>query len=183
MKDKTGKSPLGKFEVTSQLFSLIDGMSSEKQFILLKQLLGPNLPTHLMRMILDMTETGRVDLLKALDESPGEQSEVTTISLDDSNNMMRGNLRQACKIPVLVNTTENTHKCQIVDISTFGVFIQSHTRHATGKNIHLEFVLPEANMPFSINGQIVRSTPAGIGVRFHDLSSTQFEAIRHFCED
>lgn len=182
MKRQTDKTSLGQFEITSQLFTLIDGLPTEKQFILLKQLLGLNLPAHLMQSVLDMTEAGRVDLLKALDEEQVEMAAVTTISLDDSNNLMRGNQRQACRIPVRVKTTENTHNCTIVDISTFGVFIQSHTRHVNGKKIHLAFELPDSKTPFSIQGKIVRSTPAGVGVRFQDLSTEQSEAIRRFCE-
>ncbi len=182
MNRQTDKSSLGKFEITSQLFALIDDLPTEKQFILLKQLLGLNLPAHLMQSVLDMTEAGRVELLKALDEGQDETAAVTTISLDDSNNLMRSNQRQACRIPVRVKTTENTHNGTIVDISIFGVFIQSHTRHANGKNIHLAFVLPDSKIPFSIEGKIVRSAPTGIGVRFEGLSTEQFEAIQRFCE-
>ena len=178
----TDKSQLGKFEITSRLFSLIDNMSTEKQFILLKQLLGTNLPAHLMRLVLDMTEAERVDLLKALgDESPEENS-ITTIRLDESNNLMRGNLRQECRIPVRIRTTENTHDCTIIDISTFGVFIESHTRHAVGKTIQMAFTLPNFKVPFQIQGKIVRTTPAGIGVRFQNLKVKYFEAIKRYCE-
>lgn len=183
MKSQTKKSQLGTFEITSQLFTMIDGLPADKQFILLKQLLGLSLPSHLMQMVLDMTESGRVELLKALDEGPNETEQITTISLDDSNNLMRGDLRQACQIPVNIRTAENTHKCTIVDISTFGVFIQSHTRHATGKNIQLAFTLPGSKVPFSMEGKIVRSTPTGVGVRFQDLSTDQLEAIQLFCRE
>lgn len=181
MHTHTHKSALGQFEITSHLFTLIDGLPTDKQFILLKQLLGLSLPTHLMRLVLDMTEAGRVELLKSLDEGSSEMEQITTISLDDSNNLMRGDLRQACRIPVSMKTAEDTHDCTIVDISTFGVFIQSHTRHATGKNIQLTFTLPGFKVPFSIKGKIVRSTPAGVGIRFQDLSTEQFEAIKSFC--
>ena len=182
MQNKGEKSQLGQFEVTSQLFSLIDNMTGEKQFILLKQLLGTNLPAHLMRVVLDMTEAQRVDLLKALDDEPAEETTVTTIRLDESNNLMRGNMRQECRIPVRIRTTENTHDCTIIDISTFGVFIKSHTRHATGKTIQMAFTLPNFKVPFQIQGKIVRSTPAGIGVRFQNLKVKYFEAIKRYCE-
>ena len=182
MQDITEKTELGKFEITSQLFTLIDNMSGEKQFILLKQLLGTNLPAHLMRLILDMTEAQRVDLLKALGEAPEEENPVTTILLDESNNLMRGNLRQKCRIPVRIRTTENAHDCTIIDISTFGVFIESHTRHATGKKIQMAFTLPNLKVPFQIEGKIVRSTPAGIGVRFQNLKVKHFEAIKRYCK-
>ena len=96
---------------------------------------------------------------------------------------MRGDLRQACRIPVSLTTAENTHQCTIVDISTFGVFIQSHVRHANGKTIQLAFTLPGSAAAFTIEGKIVRSTPSGVGVRFQNLSTEQFEAIRLFCRD
>ena len=182
MQNITDKSRLGKFEITSQLFSLIDNMSTEKQFILLKQLLGTNLPSHLMRLVLDMNEAQRVELLKALGDEPAEENTVTTILLDESNNLMRGNLRQQCRIPVRIRTTENTHDCTIIDISTFGVFIKSHTRHATGKTIQMVFTLPNFKVPFQIQGKIVRSTSAGIGVRFQNLKVKYFEAIKRYCE-
>jgi hypothetical protein len=37
-------------------------------------------------------------------------------------------------------------------------------------------------VPFSIEGKIVRSTPAGVGVRFQNLTTGQFEAIKRYCE-
>lgn len=182
MQPVTDESQLGKFEITSLLFTLIDNMSREKQFILLKQLLGTNLPTHLMRLVLDMTESQRVDLLKALEDEPVAENPVTTILLDETNNLMRGNLRQQCRIPVRIRTTENTHDCTIIDISTFGVFIKSHTRHATGKKIQMAFTLPDLEAPFQIEGRIVRSTPTGIGVKFQNLKVKHFEAIKRYCE-
>ena len=182
MKNKTDRSPLGQFEVTDQLLTLIDGLSKEKQFILLKQLLGSNLSVHLMRMVIDMSESQRVELLKALGEGPAEKDAVTTINLDDSNNLMRGNVRQECHIAARLKTAEGTHECTIVDISTFGVFVRSHTRHTTGKTIQLDFTLPNSKMPFCIEGKIVRSTPSGVGVRFQDLTTGQFEAIKQYCE-
>jgi hypothetical protein len=182
MEDIHDRSNLGRFEITARLYTLIDSMSVEKQFILLKQLLGANLAGHLMRLVLDMTEAERVQLLNDLGESPSEETTVKTIQLDESNNLMRGNLRQKCRIPVRIKTTENTHDCTIVDISTFGVFIKSNTRHAAGKTIHMVFLLPGSKIPLQIDGRIVRSTPEGIGVRFQNLKVKYFDAIKRYCE-
>jgi hypothetical protein len=176
------KSHLGEFEITVRLFTLIDEMSNEKQFILLKQLLGTNLSGHLMRLVLEMTEAERVELLKSLGETPSGETAVTTIQLDESNNLMRGNLRQKCKIPVRIKTTENTHEGTIVDISTFGVFIKSNTRHAASKTIKMAFHLPGSETAFQIEGRVVRSTPDGIGVRFQNLKVKYFDAIKRYCE-
>lgn len=176
------KPNLGRFEITARLFTLIDSLSAEKQFILLKQLLGANLPGHLMRLVLELTEAEKVELLKNLGETPSEEATVKTIQLDESNNLMRGNLRQKCRIPVRIKTTENTHDCTIVDISTFGVFIQSNTRHAVGKTIQMVFLLPGSKAPCQIDGRIVRSTPEGIGVRFQNLKVKYFDAIKRYSE-
>lgn len=183
MANEKDRSQLGKFGVTAQLFNLIDSLSAEKQFILLKQLLGTDLPTHLMRMVLDLSEAERLEMLRTMGEEPTAEKPVTTISLDDSNNLMRGDSRQACRIPVRMKTAENTHDCTIVDISTFGAFIKSHTRHASGKNILLAFFLPGSKVPIKSRGKIVRSTPEGIGVRFEKLGASQLEAIRRYCEN
>jgi len=171
---------LGQFEVTAQLFGLIDDMPAEKQYILMKQLIGDRLPVHLMRMVLDMDEARKLDLLKALGQPAREEGSVNTISLDGSNHLMRGMLRKPCRMPVRFRIGEVIQRSVIVDISMEGVFIESKAPPEPGTTIQMAFALPGAAKAFTLSGVVARSGEAGFGVKFKALDGLQHSEIARF---
>ncbi|MFC1857631.1 PilZ domain-containing protein [Thermodesulfobacteriota bacterium] len=66
----------------------------------------------------------------------------------------------------------------IQDMSESGLFIRSSHSFTVGKEILMTFILPEQERAIKINGEIVRSLPDGIGVKFKKESQVQADVIR-----
>lgn len=54
----------------------------------------------------------------------------------------------------------------VKDISSEGMFLETPLTLDIGNRISLAFRLRTSKFPMNITGEIVRSTPAGVGVRF-----------------
>jgi Tfp pilus assembly protein PilZ len=94
----------------------------------------------------------------------------------------RADFRRDCLISVDYTVQGDTYKSFILDISAFGVFIESDAALAVGSEIRMSFALPNQPTPFNLRGQIVWSGSHGFGVRFNPLTPTQNSAIRSFAE-
>lgn len=70
----------------------------------------------------------------------------------------------------------------IDDISESGVFIRTSRMLPVGKEIVMTFMSPENSRPMKITGEIVRSLPEGVGVRFKLQSQVQSDIIRAIIE-
>jgi hypothetical protein len=171
---------LGKFGVTAQLFGIIDEMRAEKQFLLLQQVLGGRLPAHLMSLVLDMTEARKLELLRALTDSHPEEAPVTTISLDDSDHLMRGMLRKPCRLPVRFHIDGELRRSLVVDISMEGVFIESAARPTAGSTIQMILALPGSATPLTLKGVVAHKAQGGFGVAFRGLTDVQHAEIAKF---
>jgi Tfp pilus assembly protein PilZ len=66
----------------------------------------------------------------------------------------------------------------IQDMSNSGVFIKTSQKFSTGQMIRMIFMSRDNQKPFKINGEIVRVSPDGIGVKFQIESQVQEEAIK-----
>ena len=66
----------------------------------------------------------------------------------------------------------------IQDMSNSGVFIKTSQKFSTGQIIRMIFMSRDNQKPFKINGEIVRVSPDGIGVKFQIESQVQEEAIK-----
>jgi ABC-type phosphate/phosphonate transport system ATPase subunit len=65
-------SNLGKFNITARLFKLVNNMTEEKQFILLKSLLRQNITTYLYKLIIELSEDqqGRNEISRPARNNP-----------------------------------------------------------------------------------------------------------------
>lgn len=70
----------------------------------------------------------------------------------------------------------------IQDMSNSGVFIKTSQKFSTGQIIRMIFMSRDNQKPFKINGEIVRVSPDGIGVKFKIESQVQEEAIKSLIE-
>jgi Tfp pilus assembly protein PilZ len=95
----------------------------------------------------------------------------------------RGDLRRHCLITVDYTIRGRTYGGFILDISAFGVFIESDDPFTVGDEIRLSFYLPRQTDPFKITGNIVWSGMQGFGVKFDRLSSAQRRQIKSFSEE
>ena len=94
----------------------------------------------------------------------------------------RADFRRDCLIRVDYTAQGHAYKSFILDISAFGVFIESDAALSVGTKIQLRFALPSQATPFNLQGQIVWKGSQGFGARFNPLTPAQAAAIRSFAE-
>ena len=94
----------------------------------------------------------------------------------------RGNNRRTCLIAADYIIGKKAFSGYILDISTFGVFVETDRSVPTGQKLSMKFSLPNHQKPFNLKGQIVWSGSQGIGVKFDYLSSHQKEILKDFSE-
>ena len=104
-----------KYTTTARLFKLVNNISEEQLLILLKDLLKDRFTTHLFRLIIEMPEDQQLRLMKELEETSAKSS-----TLDK-----RSQLRKPCLISVDYTVGKRKFKSFMLDITTFGVFIET----------------------------------------------------------
>jgi len=173
-------SPLARFGTTARLFSLVEQLPKDQQLVLLKQLLGERITQHLYKLVIEMPEERRQRLFEQLMESPPEPAEVTTINLDEDDSPMRQIQRRACHLHAVCVLDSSTFDGTITDISTVGMFIKTERSFPVAKPIRVSCRLPGLERPLILSGDIIRSEPAGIGIRLKNLRPEQERAIHGF---
>ena len=95
----------------------------------------------------------------------------------------RGDSRKQCLISVDYIIDGGKFTSFILDISAFGVFIESDLLFSVGDTIQMSFSLPRYYGSFKLSGQIVWSGPQGFGVKFPMLNRRQRDFITSFSEE
>jgi len=181
MNELDSQASLGRFGVTTRLFHLVDEMPKDKQLILLKQLLGERITSHLCKLIIEMNDDQLQLLCDQLEELPFEDAPVTTINLDEDGAPMRQISRTSCQLKAICVADGRTFESVITDISTVGMFLKSPSAaYPAGKPIRVSCRLPGREKALVLSGQVLRSEAAGIAVRLTGLSAEQETAIRQF---
>ena len=173
---------LGKFDITTRLFRLVGEMPKDQQLILLKQLVGDKVSTHLYKLIVEMTEEQQIILLEQISQAPQAELPVKTVSLEETEASMRETPRKPCLIKANYRIQDRNFKSYILDISIGGVFIEADARLPVGRELHIEFSLPNRPQPISFAGKIVWSTTRGFGVKFDKISVLHSDMLKSFIE-
>jgi Tfp pilus assembly protein PilZ len=173
---------LGKFGITARLFSLVGDMPKDQQLILLKQLVGKRVAVHLYKLIVDMTEEQQIILLEQMGESPLVELPVKTVSIEESEASMRENPRKPCLINANYQDQNRQFKSYILDISIGGAFVETNAKFPVGKQLLLNFSLPNHPQPFSFSGKVAWSSAKGFGVKFENISVLQGDILKSFIE-
>ncbi|MBE9545530.1 MAG: PilZ domain-containing protein [Proteobacteria bacterium] len=176
-------SQIGQYKVTARLFNFIDDLSQDKQYILYKQLIKGHVDTEIFKLIIDMDEDKKIQLLERLGEIPYEEEPIKTLNLDENESFMRENTRKVCQIPVKCKVEDRSFKSYISDISAVGALIESNDRFAIGQKILMALKLPNHPKALELTGRIVRSGSRGIAVKYHDLKQIHEELIRLFIKN
>ncbi len=179
----TFDSHIGQYRVTARLFNFIDSLPKDKQFILYKQLIKGTVKTELFKLIIDMPEGEKLNLLERLGEVPYEEEAVRTLNLDETESFMRENPRKVCQIPVKCKVEDRLFKSYVVDISAVGAFIESNDSFPVGQKILMALSLPNQPKALELTGRIVRSGPKGIAVKYQNLKRIHEELIRLFIKN
>jgi hypothetical protein len=170
---------LERFGTMARLFALVDELPRDKQLILLKQLLGDRITTHLYQLVLDLPDEQQQRMLEQLAELPFGETPVTTLNLDDEETI-RQIQRKSCRLRAVCVLDANTFDGVITDISTVGMFIKTERSFPVGKPIRVSCRLPGLEKALILKGVILRIEPSGIGIRLKDLTPDQDKAIRAF---
>ena len=94
----------------------------------------------------------------------------------------RADFRRDCLVSLEYRIDGRSFEGFILDISAFGVFIESDGQFPVGKRIQLSFSLPGYPSQLNLAGKIVWSGSQGFGVKFNSLARGQVRMIRSFSE-
>ena len=176
-------SQIGKYKVTVNLFNFINSLHQDKQYILYKQLIKGNVKTELFKLIIDMADNEKLQLLERLGEIPYDEERIKTLNLDETESLMRENSRRVCQIPVKCKVEDRSFKSYIIDISAVGALIESNDHFPVGQKILIALKLPNQPRALELTGRIVRSGPRGIAVKYQNLKRIHEELIRLFIQN
>jgi len=123
---------------------------------------------RLIELIRNMPEDEQRTLLKDLEERPFEGR--------------RKHLRKSFLMAVDYSTQGHAYKDFIQDISTGGVFIETHMPFTAGQEVSLTFSLPNYQKHVKVLGEVVRTTPQGVGVKFKMADQGQEAMITSLLE-
>jgi uncharacterized protein (TIGR02266 family) len=172
----------GRFHITARLFKLINDMPKDQQLILLKQLIGENVTKHLFKLVVDMSADQQIILLEQMGEMPTAESQITTVSLEETETSMRENPRKPCLINATYRIKDRDFKSYILDISIGGVFIETNQKFPAGQKMTLNFSLPDHPQPFTLAGKIAWSSPRGFGLKFEKMTRQQGDRLKSFVD-
>lgn len=127
-----------------------------------------SITARLIELIKNMPEDEQRALLKNLEEKPFEGR--------------RKHVRKPFLMAVDYSTQDYVYKDFIQDISTGGVFIQTHMPFTVGQEVSLTFPLPNYQRHVKVVGEVVRSTPQGVGVKFKMADQNQEAMITSLLE-
>ena len=173
----------GEYNITERLFNFIDDLSTDMQFSLYQQLIEDKVSVQLYKLIIDMSDEEKTQLLEKLGQVPFEEEPINTINLDENESFMREDSRKDCLVEVKYRVGDRSYTGYIINISVHGVFIESNDRPPLGQRIRMAFTLPNAPNKLELNGQINRSDLKGMGVFFLDLSQEQQDIIRAYIKN
>lgn len=94
----------------------------------------------------------------------------------------RVEIRKNCLIQVYYEVHGQHHKSFILDISAFGVFIETDQPIPVGRQVKLSFRLPAELLPFKLTGEVVWCGVYGCGIRFSDITKQQVVRLQMFSE-
>ncbi len=123
---------------------------------------------RLIELIKNMSEDEQRTLLKDLEGRPFEGR--------------RKHVRKPFLMAVDYSTQDHVYKDFIQDISSGGVFIQTHMPFTVGQEVSLTFPLPNYQKHIKVIGEVVRSTPQGVGVKFKMADKDQESMITSLLE-
>ena len=90
--------------------------------------------------------------------------------------------REPFFIVVDYSVEDRFYKSHIQNISAGGVFIETRMPFKAGQEVSLTFPLPDYQKYIKINGEVVRVTPRGIGVKFKMVNQDQEAMIKSLLE-
>ena len=127
-----------------------------------------NLTVRLFELIKGLSEDEQRSLLRELEEKLSRGK--------------REHERKPFFMIIDYSTEDRVYKDYIQNISAGGVFIETQMPFTSGQELSLSFPLPNYQKYIKISGEIVRTSPQGIGVQFKTANQEQEEMIKSLVE-
>jgi Tfp pilus assembly protein PilZ len=122
--------------------------------------------SRLLMLILDMSETQRLMLLNHAKGIADKRTKP----------------RNPCLIPVNYTMEQRNYNSFMLDINSFGAYIETSEPFPVGQQINLTFYNPFSHKHIDLAGQIIWSRAYAIGVRFNNLPRHRTDMITFFTE-
>jgi uncharacterized protein (TIGR02266 family) len=132
------------------------------------QLNESKITTRLIELIKKIPEEEQRALLKELEERLFEGK--------------RKHERKPFLMAVDYSTQDHVYKDFIQNVSAGGVFIQTNMPFSVGQEVSLTFPLPNHKKHIKIIGEVVRTAPQGVGVKFKMADQDQKAIIKSLLE-
>jgi hypothetical protein len=122
--------------------------------------------SRLLMLILDMSEAQQLMLINHAKDIVDKRTKP----------------RNPCLIPVNYTLEERNFNSFILDINSFGAYIETSEPFPVGQEIDLTFFNPFSHKHIDLAGQIIWSSAYAIGVRFNNLPRHRKDVITFFAE-
>jgi len=90
--------------------------------------------------------------------------------------------RNPCLIPVNYTMEQRNYNSFMLDINSFGAYIETSEPFPVGQQINLTFFNPFSHKHIDLAGQIIWSSAYAIGVKFNNLPGHLRDMITFFAE-
>ena len=114
--------------------------------------------SRLLKLVLDMSEREQLRLVEYAK------------SIIDERTLPRN----LCLIPVNCTLNDRTFDGLILDINSYGAYVDTNEPCPIGQEIYLSFFNPFSYKNMNLVGKIIWSSTQGIGVNFNDLSRARY---------
>jgi Tfp pilus assembly protein PilZ len=166
------EAKITKYNLIPRLLHLMDTISEDQQFMLLRRLCKDTLANQLVKRIIDMSDNQCLILIKHLEEMAAEKG----------NGDKRKTHRKDCLINVNMMLQGPRYNSYILDINQFGAYIETNEVFSVGQEMNLTFASPNSRQPLNITGEVIRKDKQGVGVKFQNLNGRDLATLRSFVE-
>ena len=122
--------------------------------------------SRLLMLILDMSEAQQLMLLNQAKDIVDKRTKP----------------RNPCLIPVNYTLEQRNFNSFILDINSFGAYIETSEPFPVGQQINLTFFNPFSHKHIDLAGQIIWSSAYAIGVKFNNLPRHRKDMLTFFAE-
>ena len=82
--------------------------------------------------------------------------------------------RNPCMIPADCKLKDKSYKGLILDLNSFGAYIDTSESFPIGEEIHLNFYNPFSHKEMLLDGKVIWSNSSGSGVKFSDWARMRY---------
>ena len=164
--------------INPRLTRKIEDLSEDRQWILLRQLLGGDIIATLQGLISKMSDDEQLTLLERLQDQPNN-----SVNPEETEIALRRHTRKSCLISTDYMVGSRNLEGFMLDISPAGAFIETGEAFPVGQEIQLVFSLPNNPGQLTITGEILWNSKSGIGLRFKELPRKQIDLIAAFANE